>query len=283
MNKYRKPNLLIVGAAKAGTTTLYEILKKHRDIYFPSMKEPHFLSGVNSEIAIRDESEYFRLYEGRNEVILGDASVSYLPLYKSVIERACKYSIKPKIIIVLRDPAERFFSHYSYYKKIGREACDITSALDISHRVKDDPWGCDFNPYYECSRYFESVSAYKEDFEVLVVTNLELKNNQQDVVKLITDFLGVSSLDVSGDVVSNVSGRPRFSWTRIVFENAWFMNNVVSRIPFGFKVILRRMFLERKGVPADIYKKLDREFLNDRISTEKLIGKSIVEVGRHVG
>ena len=110
------PNFFIVGAPKAGTTSLYEYLKNISEIYFPKIKEPHYFSQIavpeNHYIPpVRDKKEYLKLYENVNSTILGDASVYYLsdPETPTLIHNV---SPNARIIISLRDPIERVYSHH---------------------------------------------------------------------------------------------------------------------------------------------------------------------------
>ena len=75
MDKKVKPNFLIVGAAKSGTTSLFHYLNQHPDIYIPEVKECRFFSqlpknfnGLGAEFfpnsGITDEKEYFDLFRG---------------------------------------------------------------------------------------------------------------------------------------------------------------------------------------------------------------------------
>ncbi len=82
----RWPNLFVVGAAKAGTTSLYRELARHPAIYMSPMKEPHFFSQIQPAPAredffphLSDEDEYLALFKGATtEELLGEASTSYL-------------------------------------------------------------------------------------------------------------------------------------------------------------------------------------------------------------
>ena len=81
----RWPNLFIVGAPKAGTHSLYELLKQHPSVYMSPRKEPYFfcrdIIADDDEFCnpIRDEKEYLKLFEdSKDEEILGEATVSYL-------------------------------------------------------------------------------------------------------------------------------------------------------------------------------------------------------------
>ena len=105
------PNFLIIGAARAGTTTIYNHLKDHPDVYLPAQKrpEPHFFL---------KESEYARgisYYEERffsarrDERAVGEASTSYL-FGQQVPKRIRAALPGVKLICVLRNPVERAFS-----------------------------------------------------------------------------------------------------------------------------------------------------------------------------
>src|SRR5690242_20423490 len=80
------PNFFLVGAAKAGTTSIYTYLSQHPDVFFPVIKEPHFFTQVHSTPqlrflieAITKRSAYLRLYANADgHKVIGDASPSYL-------------------------------------------------------------------------------------------------------------------------------------------------------------------------------------------------------------
>src|SRR5690348_11148544 len=80
------PNFFLVGAAKAGTTSIYAYLSEHPQIFFPTIKEPHFFTQVHPSPeqkflieAVSKRSAYLRLYaRAGSHRIIGDASPSYL-------------------------------------------------------------------------------------------------------------------------------------------------------------------------------------------------------------
>src|ERR1051325_186535 len=110
------PNFFIVGAARSGTTSLYEYLSQAHSIYMSPIKEPHFFapnarSSQYSRV-IRDWYEYLKLFDHvKNEIAIGEASPSYLWDHESptFIQRTIPQA---RIIILLRDPIKRAFSHY---------------------------------------------------------------------------------------------------------------------------------------------------------------------------
>src|SRR5215469_8597868 len=80
------PNFFLVGAAKAGTTSIYAYLSQHPDIFFPVIKEPHFFTRVRPAPqlqflieAVSKRAAYVRLYANAGDRrVIGDASPSYL-------------------------------------------------------------------------------------------------------------------------------------------------------------------------------------------------------------
>ena len=117
------PNLFIVGAAKAGSTSLYNYLKNIPGIYMSPIKEPNFFAEMthNNPVwsTIDDKEKYLRLFHKvRDEKIIGEASVSYLHDLNAP-RRIHQRVPDSRIIICLRDPVERGFSHYLHFKRNG--------------------------------------------------------------------------------------------------------------------------------------------------------------------
>ena len=111
------PNLLIVGAAKSGTTSLHHYLNQHPDIFMCFPKEPHFL--INVEIGegripkgISEIKLYQKLFEeGIGFKYRGESSVMYLMYPDIVIPKInTLLGSETKIIIMLRNPIERAYS-----------------------------------------------------------------------------------------------------------------------------------------------------------------------------
>lgn len=127
------PNFLVIGAAKAGTTSLYAYLKQHPDIYMSPVKEPAFFlfEGVNPKNfrgpgdidwigqASRTWPDYQRLFAGvTHERAVGEATPLYLHSDRAA-ERIHHYLPDVKIIAILRDPSERAFSHFLQHVRGG--------------------------------------------------------------------------------------------------------------------------------------------------------------------
>ena len=138
-----KVDFFIVGAPKSGTTSLYHYLASHPDIFMSSKKEPNYFS--KSEIKQQelyypiDEldsfSDYKILFSGSKEgQILGESSVSYL-FYPEVASKLHEHNSSAKIIILLRNPIERAFSHYLMDFRLGlvNESFESIIQKNINH------------------------------------------------------------------------------------------------------------------------------------------------------
>lgn len=116
----RHPNLFIVGVAKAGTTSLYALLSAHPDVYMSPRKEPHFLAAVSAVPRaaytlnrVESQSEYLRLFRSATtERVLGEASTTYWWNADATARRIEELSPEASVIIMLRDPVARAYSHY---------------------------------------------------------------------------------------------------------------------------------------------------------------------------
>ena len=118
------PNFFIVGAPKAGTTSLHAYLQAIPGIYLSRIKEPNYFSRIavpddHPLRPIRDTRRYLQLFAGATtEKIIGEASPTYLadPDAPRLIHEIAPQA---RILISLRDPVERAFSHYLMMRNNG--------------------------------------------------------------------------------------------------------------------------------------------------------------------
>ena len=141
---YRMPNFIVIGASKAGTTSLYEYLKQHPQIYMSPMKELRFFAIEGEKVdfcgpwdrieierySIKTLEDYKNQFQGvTDEIAIGEASPWYL--YSEKAPKSIKsYIPDAKLIAILRDPVDRAYSHFSMHVMNGREPlADFTQAL----------------------------------------------------------------------------------------------------------------------------------------------------------
>lgn len=138
------PTFLIVGVQKAGTTSIYNYLKEHPQVYMSPVKETNFLErdwekliAENSNIKNRTSTfdDYCKLFAGvKNEIAIGEASPNYIFHYESSAPRIKKYTPDAKLILVLRNPIERAYSDYLMHLRdaIGSEVKSLREQIEKS-------------------------------------------------------------------------------------------------------------------------------------------------------
>lgn len=214
-----KVNTFIVGAPKAGTTSLHFYLSQHKDVCMSTIKEPNYFS--SSEVQdlyydspiLKSTSEYNKLFE-KDSVIKGESSVSYL-YYEKVPQRINEYNPDAKIIIMLRNPSERLFSHYLMDKRLG--FCS-KSIQDIhQHRSK---YALFFQQFFKLGNYHEQIKRYQNIFgsnKVLILFYDDFKKDTRLEVEKVFKFLGIEpqliDLEIKNQMLSPNNSFVAFLYT----------------------------------------------------------------------
>lgn len=129
------PQWIVVGAQRCGTSSLYEYLVRHPHVCRAAREEVHYfdnnyhrgLSWYKGHFALaRDPSTNGRVYGGK---VTGEASPYYLP-HPLAIDRIAKDLPGVKIIVVLRNPTDRAYSHHYHECRIGCETLSFEEALN---------------------------------------------------------------------------------------------------------------------------------------------------------
>jgi len=195
------PNLFIVGAPKAGTTSLHEYLKKIPEIFMSEVKEPYYFCKTMIPIdhyitPIRDREKYLALFEkSENEKIVGESSVWYLsdPDASTLIHQQVPSA---KIIILLRDPVERAFSHYLMLE--GRKQFKLSSFHEqIQKEIRE---GLDYKTPHirlDAGFYYNDILRFIEIFgrqQVKIIIFEEFIFNTKEILEDILEFLDVNAL-----------------------------------------------------------------------------------------
>jgi hypothetical protein len=112
-----RPNFFIVGAPKCGTTSVYDYLRNHRNVFLPRIKEPHyFATDFDSYRTLRKEEDYLDLYMGAkpHHTACGDASVFYL-YSREAVPNILQFDPAARFVVMLRNPVELAYSLHSQY------------------------------------------------------------------------------------------------------------------------------------------------------------------------
>lgn len=177
------PNLIVIGAMKSGTTSLYHYLSLHPEIAMTPKKELHFFS---NEQRWGQGLEWYQSCFANEAKIRGEASPSYskYPLVNNVPDRM--YSVVPeaKLIYILRDPVNRILSEYVHYRADGTEHKTLSEALA-------DP---KTSQYVYNSKYYTQLKRYLQFYpeaNIFVTTLEELNAQPQQTLQGVFKFLDV--------------------------------------------------------------------------------------------
>lgn len=221
------PNFLIIGAAKCGTTSLYNYLDQHPGIYMSPVKEPRFFAlegekpdfrgpadrwGIN-RCRFTDLESYRDLFRGvSDEQAVGEASTLYL-YSRRAPDRIRDHVPDAKLLAVLRDPVERAYSAFLWMARDGREPLsDFGQALREEEARIAGNWGPEYH-YRQRGFYHSQLKRYFDRFDrdrIQVHLYEDLAANPSVVVKSILRFLEVDDTftpDISAR--HNISGVPK--------------------------------------------------------------------------
>ena len=182
-----KPNLIIIGAMKAGTTSLHNYLQSHPEIQMSEPKELNYFS--NPKFWNRGLAWYESHFDSPAKV-RGETSTSYTiyPRASETPERIHNTVPDVKLIYLIRDPINRFISHYVHYLSEGRERRGLPEV--IAAIQQGEP-----SHYIDQSRYFMQLEQYLRYFhqqQILLITTEDLKNRRADTLRSVAEFLEVT-------------------------------------------------------------------------------------------
>ena len=199
----KKPNFLIVGAAKSGTTSLFHYLRQHPAVFMPDFKEPQYL--VHSKIQgrlhkyITNREDYLNLFNAQIINVFGEASVFYLYFYEEAIANINKELGKNvKIIIILREPVSRTVSAYEHvYRNNIKEHLSFTDALAAEEgRLEREQDLTPMAMYKSMSMYADAVKAYQEAFQdVHIALYDDFQSSPKQCIDQIFEFLGLETCE----------------------------------------------------------------------------------------
>jgi Sulfotransferase family len=189
------PNFFIIGAAKAGTTSLHHYLDQHPQVQMSAIKEPNFFAGPPNGIPypvgrVDCLEDYERLFDPAFER-RGEASPSYTnaPRRRGVPERIREMLPEARFVYLVRDPISRLVSQHQMLFADGDERKSLRDAV----RGLDD---ADPHSYYlTCqSFYARQLELYLAHFpqeRILVVDQAELRHDRRGTLREVFAFLAV--------------------------------------------------------------------------------------------
>jgi hypothetical protein len=180
------PNLVVIGGAKTGTTSLHAYLALHPEIFMSREKELRFFSHRHQE-GLAWYARHFR--KGRDHAVRGETSPQYTgyPRIVGVPERMHAVIPDAKLVYVVRDPFARLLSHF-VFQSSEAERVSLEAALV--------PF--ETNPYVARSRQAWQLEQYLAYFpleRILVITAEDLRDRRRATLAEVFRFVGVDAFD----------------------------------------------------------------------------------------
>ncbi len=292
------PTFLVVGAAKAGTTSVYHYLKQHPEVFVTPVKETNFFAlegkkadfkgpgddAVTNQLSITKYEEYIAQFKTANGAkALGEVCPLYL--YSSEAPEKIKHYIPDvKIVAILRNPIDRAYATFMH--RLKRETTtDFLKALDAEESRIIDHWDHLWH-YKNMGLYSEQLSRYyslfpKEQIKVFLYEDLCEKPNE--LMKDIYQFINVSdSFQPDIAMKFGASGLPKFKSIDLLLKNLGNPNiKKIIRTLFPEKIrhkvftFLHNKNMSKKPMSNSARERLKTEFENDISQLQNLINRDL--------
>ncbi len=192
------PTFLVVGIEKAGTTSIYQYLNQHPQVYMSPVKETNFLErdwenfqGKPNPKRIDTWEKYCNLFNNvQDEIAIGEVSPNYLFHYQSSSDRIIKYVPDVKMIAILRNPVDRAYSDYLMHL---RDSINVEKVRSLTEQVK---FHADTSFTIKKGFYYTPVKYYFDTFgkeRVKIYLYNDLSENSLVMMQDMYQFIGVNS------------------------------------------------------------------------------------------
>lgn len=217
------PNFFIIGTARSGTTSVYNWLRDHPDVFMPDQKETHFFAGLKptfadpfdnefNEMIVTDAAQYEALFRpGAHHRLRGEASPYYLYFGDASAPAIHDAVPEGKLIVLLREPVDRAFSNFRLLMRDAKETATFEGALALEDQRIASGW----SPTYALRSvgcYATQLQSYFDCFpkrQIGVWLYEDLAERPRDVFQQICEFLDIDSTFMPSLAIHNRGWIPR--------------------------------------------------------------------------
>jgi hypothetical protein len=194
----RLPDFLIIGASKSGTTTLYEYLCRHPQIYMSTPKEPEFFASVNDKNYAKGINWYASLFSQADpHQVCGEASGRYTnwPQFPQAAERVAQVLPHAKLIYIMRHPVDRAYSLYAQivkYSQLRQPQSKVKKTFEQS--IEPGSYSLPGSYLLDSGDYMKQIEQYlrffpRESFLFLLME--DLAQRPAETLSKVCNFIGV--------------------------------------------------------------------------------------------
>ena len=291
------PNFLVIGASKAGTTSLHHYLAQHPDIYMSPVKEPHYFSlngkapdfkGVGDRDRMKDAiwetGDYLSLFDGvTTETAIGEISTPYI-YWPNAAENIYQQRPDTKLIAVLRHPAEVAYSSYLHLRRDGEEACaTFTQALAAEPERIANHWESIWH-YQALGFYGQQLQRYYQHFpkeQIRIYLYENYLSDPESTLKDMFDFLQVdATFTPTMRERHNVSTQPKSQGLNQLILKPNPLKTLAKKLPTGLRTTLSNQLKrfntgQRPQLSAELKAQLTAQYRDDILLLQKLIQRDL--------
>ncbi|MBE9080258.1 sulfotransferase [Romeria aff. gracilis LEGE 07310] len=296
----KKPNFLIIGTMKAGTTSISNYLCQHPQVYIPRKKELYFFAFEDkpphyqgpgdddaiNQAAVTDWKTYCEYFEkAKTATAVGEASTPYLYLPRA-LERIQHYIPNVKLITILRNPIDRAYSSFLHTSMAGREPLtDFAQALSVENSRIQRNWAWTWH-YKAMGFYHAQVQRYLEQFSPgqfrIYIYEQDILQNLTSTLADIYRFLEVDpSFNPDISTQYNKTGLPnsRQLHRQLMAQKSLPKQLVRAVLPMAFRKRLKQALwswnFKKPGVETALRRQLAQEYQEDITKLQDLISRDL--------
>lgn len=266
-----RPHFIVLGGHKCGTSSLHYYLAQHPEIYMPKIKGTDFFNREGSSETITSIEKYHSFYqEMTNEKIAGEVSSVYL-YSKGACDAIKKYLPEAKLLAVLRNPAERAFSHFNQLPETQKRDRKVSEIFDEKKVLRNGLYSDPLNMYFDnLGRdrikilLFDSLQNEKNNFFYSVFQWVDVNPNFMPDTSIITRQGG----EIKNQVVKNI-----FNGNNILHSTAGFLLRPFTT-PDQRRDLYKKaknMFRQKNKLPEQLRKKLIDFYREDILQLQDML------------
>lgn len=278
------PNFLIIGAAKAGTTSLFHYLDQHPEVFMSKIKEPRFFAVEKNHPDIGDDpvkkriwantitslEQYQALFaEATNQKAIGEVSPLYLGWSQLSSESIQKYIPNVKLVACLRNPSDRAFSHFLHNIRIKAE-----KSRDFEKIFRTNP----NHHYFSLGMYYKLLKPYYDRFpseQIRIYLFEDLLKKPNDLIVDLFRFLGVNEhYEINIETKYNQSRIPRNDFLQEIADS-----KVIKVLPVKIQKkiqnVLKDVNYYKPYISQEMKHELTQYFSDDIICLQHLINRDL--------
>jgi hypothetical protein len=263
---------------------LYEKLKFHLDLFFPRIKELNYFSYAQlqknsyyNDFKIKDLNKYLNFYKkAKTEKYLVDSSVSYFT-FEDIPVNIKKFNENSKIIVILRHPVKRAYSHYLMDIRMGYADMEFGTYLR-----NENKYPAHYHQYIRNSFYYQNISNYLKVFKREEICVIILEELNKDLLNLI-QFLGIDPhMDLfKNEHKINENKKPKNSLAKLFQNNRYLTSKLKLLIPRYFiKRVKKHLYVKatETSISENDKKYLDIKFQEDIKKLSQLLNRDLMSI-----